>query len=272
MKVSIVQMNSGDDITQNLALAQRLIGDCVRSERPDFVALPEYFSFISGVPAEMRAGAGRLAELDIPGFLAGLAREYSITLHGGTSLVLENGQLFNQSYVYDASGSLLCTYRKIHLFDTVMPNGVRMFESDIISRGNCLAAFNSGGFSFGCSICFDVRFPELYARLVEKGAQCLLVPSAFTFATGADHWEILLRARAIETQCYVLAPAQVFSFSDGKYVNWGHSMIIDPWGAVVAQISAQEGFASANLSASVIDNVRNRLPVQTNRFWKPSDE
>src|SRR5512139_2792298 len=213
MKVSVIQMNSSDDIARNLATAERLVDACVAADRPQLVALPEYFSCIAATPDAMRAGASRLAEHDIPGFLARLARRHGITVHAVSSLVLDGDRLYNESMVYDGD-TCLARYRKIHLFDTVLPNGARLFESDTVSRGDDIALYDSGGFRFGCSICFDIRFPELYARLVAAGAQVLLAPSAFTFATGADHWEVLLRARAIETQCYVLAPAQVFAFGD----------------------------------------------------------
>lgn len=267
MRVSIIQMNSTDDVDRNLATVERLVSACVASDRPELIALPEYFSCLVASPDEMRAGARRLAERDVPRFLADLARRHRICVHGGSSLVLEGDRLYNESTIVSADGALLGTYRKIHLFDTTLPDGTRLFESDTICRGERTALFDCGDIRFGCSICFDLRFPELYARLAAQGAQCLLVPSAFTFPTGADHWEILLRARAIETQCYVMAPAQVFAFGGGKYACWGHAMIVDPWGAVVAQVSAQEGFASADLAPQLIAAVRRRLPVSDNRFW-----
>ena len=267
MKASVIQMNSSDDVARNVDTAARLVEACMNSDNPDMVALPEYFSCIAAGQEQMRAGAERVASHDIPGFLADMARRHGITVHAGSSLSLQDGRIFNESLVFGPDGECVARYRKIHLFDTVLPDGSRIFESDTVCRGDSISLYDCCGLRFGASICFDIRFPELYARLVARGAQVLLAPSAFTFATGADHWEILLRARAIETQCYMLAPAQIFSFGGGKYQNWGHSMIIDPWGTIVAQASMQEGFASAVLHPSLVSSVRARLPVATNRYW-----
>jgi len=268
MKIAIVQMNSGDDIASNLEKTARLALACVDQDRPDLIALPEYFSFIAASPDALRSGAKQLVTSEVEGFLAGLARELGVAIHAGSSLFLDGDKVFNQSQVFDREGNRIATYRKIHLFDTVLPGGKRLFESDTISRGEELALYEIAGMRFGCSICFDLRFPEHYARLVARGAKALFVPSAFTHATGADHWEVLLRARAIETQCYVVAPAQVFSFGGGQYASWGHAMIVDPWGTVIAQVSNQEGFATATLSNDFVEAVRARIPMERNRYWK----
>jgi len=268
MKVSVIQMNSGEEIALNLDTAARLASECAEQDRPDLIALPEYFSFIAASPDALRRGAKQLLTSEVEGFLAGLARELGVAIRAGSSLLLDGDKVFNQSQVFDREGNRIATYRKIHLFDTVLPGGKRLFESDTISRGEELALYDIAGTRFGCSICFDLRFPEHYARLVARGAKALLVPSAFTHATGADHWEVLLRARAIETQCYVIAPAQVFSFGGGQYANWGHSMIVDPWGAVVAQVSNHEGFATATLSEDFVEAARARIPMERNRYWK----
>lgn len=272
MKTSLIQMNSGSDIERNLNVAEKLISACCESDHPELVALPEFFSFLSGNPLEMREAGEVLTRMDIPAYLSRIAARNSVAIHAGSSLIVEGEKLFNQSITVNSEGDVIASYRKIHLFDIVLPDGKTMFESDFISRGTCLSSFELGGFNFGASICFDVRYPELYARLIERGANALLVPAAFTYATGSAHWEILLRARAIETQSYVLAPAQVFSFSDGKYANWGHSMIIDPWGSVVAQMSEAEGFVTANLSLDLVQQVRSKIPVPHNRYWSISDE
>ena len=130
MKVSIVQMNSGDGIQDNLDAAEQLVADCRRSDQPDLIALPEYFSFISGNPTEMLEAGKELESLDIAKYLSNLAREYDVAVHAGSSLIYDEGKLYNQSFVYDRKGNLLQTYRKIHLFDIVLPNGKKMFESD----------------------------------------------------------------------------------------------------------------------------------------------
>ena len=268
MKISAVQLNSGSDIDKNLETVAALVGACVERDRPHLIALPEYFSFLSGNPTAMQEAARVLGGIDIARYLGLLAKNNRVAIHAGSSLVEENGRVFNQSFVFNNEGEAVATYRKVHLFDTVLPGGTKMFESDFIARGDRSVTYDMGAFRFGCSICFDIRYPEHYSRLVDAGAKVLFVPSAFTHATGADHWEVLLRARAIETQCYVVAPAQVFTFSDGKYTSWGHSMIVDPWGAIVAQMSDEVGFMTTAVSQSVIDRVRARIPVQANRYWK----
>lgn len=272
MKISAIQLNSGGDIQLNLENVARLVSSCASSDSPDLIALPEYFSFLSGNPAEMQDAARNLGGMDIPGFLGSLARDNDVSIHAGSSLVEEDGKFFNQSFIYNQSGELIATYRKVHLFDTVLPGGKKMYESDFIDRGHQLTTYDKGDFRFGCSICFDIRYPEHYARLVKLGANVLLIPSAFTYATGAEHWEVLLRARAIESQCYVVAPAQVLSFSDGKYMSWGHSMIVDPWGTIVAQASEEVGYTTATISIATVDRVRKRIPVQANRYWGTDHE
>lgn len=268
MKISVVQMNSGNDIEKNLATTASLMERCASEDNAELVALPEFFSFLSGNPTEMAEAGKALLKLDMSKFLSGLAKRCNVAVHAGSSLIEEDGKLFNQSFAFDRQGRLLETYRKLHLFDIVLDNGAKMFESDFISRGDELKSYDYNSFNFGCSICFDVRYPELYARLVDKGADVLFCPAAFTYATGAEHWEVLLRARAIETQCYVVAPAQIFSFSAGKHTSWGHSMIIDPWGTIIAQASEEEGFTTATISRKIIDKVRARIPVQFNRYWR----
>ena len=266
MKISCIQMNSDNDIRANLKKAEELIIAAKESDNADLICLPEYFSFITANPDEMKPAATELASGLLVDFLSGLSRKLNVTIHAGSSLEDDGGNIYNATSVYDGNGDRIAYYRKMHLFDTILPDGTEVFESEIVTRGEEIATYTLNGVTIGCSICFDSRFPELYAELVNRGAEVILIPSAYTFATGSDHWEILLRARAIETQCYAVAPAQVLSFGEGKYTSWGHSMIIDPWGVIVAQASNQEGYFTANIDIEYLKKVRQRMLMENTRF------
>jgi nitrilase len=268
MRVCVVQMSSINDKAANLAEARRLIEQAVREDRPDLVLLPEVWAFQGGSAEERKAAAERVPEGDAYALLQELAWQHHILLHGGSFLEQGEGCLFNVSVVFGRDGQELARYRKLHLFDVVTPDGREYRESTLVGRGQEVVIYEvEGGVRVGCSICYDLRFGELYRRLAALGAQVLMVPAAFTLQTGKDHWEVLLRARAIETQCYVVAAAQVGAFPVGKDVrhNWGHSMIVDPWGKVLAQISDRPGFATARLDLGYLQRVREMIPVQQHR-------
>ena len=169
--------------------------------------------------------------------------------------------------MFDRDGDELARYRKLHLFDVVTPDGREYRNRPWSGAGATWSPTGSTRRRIGCSICYDLRFGELYRRLAAEGAQVLTVPAAFTLQTGKDHWEVLLRARAIETQCFVLAAAQVGSFQAGRDMrqNWGHSMIVDPWGKILAQVPDRPGFATARLDLAYLARVREMLPVHQHR-------
>lgn len=267
MKISIVQLNSGDQIQKNLDRITELVTAAVSRDEPNLVVLPEYCTLLSMNPAKMREGGAAFASGEIARFFSELAKTLDVFIHAGSCLELHDDRLYNTAITFNPAGEQIAKYRKIHLFDSVLPNGQRMYESDIVTRGCELSTYPVGDVVVGTSICFDLRFPEMYQRLVNLGSQVLLVPSAFTFATGSAHWEVLLRARAIETQCYVVAPGQVFAFDDGKYACWGHSLVVDPWGAVVAQVSDQEGFTTTTIDTAFLESVRARIPMNANRWF-----
>jgi predicted amidohydrolase len=172
----------------------------------------------------------------------------------------------NTSVLIDPGGELIGVYRKIHLFDVDLPPDLCFAESATVKPGDTPVVVDTQLGSVGLSVCYDLRFPELYQQLVRQGARILAVPSAFTLTTGKDHWEPLLRTRAIENQCYVLAPAQYGKHDDnGLRHSWGHSMIIDPWGHVVARCSDGPGIAIAEIDLSRVDQVRRSLPVSQHR-------
>ncbi len=270
MRVCVVQTSSIDDKRANLDTAGRLIGRAVAEDRPDLVLLPEVFAFQGGSP-EMRLAAAE----PVPGgetyaFLQEQAARHRIVLHGGSYLERAGDRVFNTSVAFDRDGAELARYRKIHLFDVVTPDGREYRESATIGRGQEVVSYDAGGLRVGCSICYDLRFGELYRALAAEGAQLLTVPAAFTVPTGMAHWEVLLRARAIETGCYVAAAAQVGTYAQGKEQRacWGHSMIVDPWGKVLVQVTDRPGFATTRLDLGYLERVREMIPVQQHRVLK----
>ena len=256
-----IQMTTGADKPANLAKAERLIRlAAVRGAR--VVGLPEVFNW-RGPRADEPAAAESL-EGETLTLMAQLARELEINLLAGSITEHAQGEVkrYNTSVLFGPDGKQLAVYRKIHLFDVDLPGRVTIKESDAKLSGHetVTAATELG--TVGLSICYDLRFPELYRRLAFAGARILAIPSAFTFPTGEAHWEVLMRARAIENQCYVIAPAQfgpnVHGFSD-----YGNSMIVDPWGRVLARAPDQEGVIIAPLDMEYLEKVRRELPALT---------
>jgi nitrilase len=229
--------------------------------------LPEVWAFQGGSAEERQAAAEELPGGEAYRLLSGLAAKHRILLHGGSFLERAEGRLFNTSVAFGRDGAEIARYRKLHLFDVVTPDGREYRESAYVGRGQEVVTYEAEDVQVGCSICYDLRFGELYRRLASQGAQLLVVPAAFTLQTGKDHWEVLLRARAIETQCYVAAAAQFGAFPAGKdrRHNWGHSMIVDPWGKVLVQISDRPGFATARLDLDYLQRVREMIPVRQHR-------
>jgi predicted amidohydrolase len=261
MKVTLIQINSQDDKNANVAEAVRLIRAAVQSDHPDLVILPEYFACLHGDPAKQRASGEAFPTGPACRALSGLARELDVFIHAGSMVETSADRSFNTTIVFGRDGEPLATYRKIHLFDVVVPGGVKYLESDTVSRGSEIVTYKAGDVVVGCSICYDLRFPELYRKLRDAGADVIAVPAAFTAATGKDHWEVLLRARAIETQTYVLAAAQVGTHAGGKKACWGHSMVIDPWGHIIAQASDRVGYVTAQIDPSYTAQIRASIPV-----------
>jgi nitrilase len=270
MRVCVVQTSSIDDKKANLAAAGRLIGHAVAEDRPDLVLLPEVFAFQGGSPEARLAAAEPIPGGEAYAFLQEQATRHRIILHGGSYLERAGDRVFNTSVVFDRDGSELARYRKIHLFDVVTPDGREYRESATVGRGQEVATYEADGVRVGCSICYDLRFGELYRALAAAGAQLLVVPAAFTVPTGMAHWEVLLRARAIETGCYVAAAAQVGTYTAGKDQRacWGHSMLIDPWGKILAQVTDRPGFATARIDQGYLGRVREMIPVHRHRVLK----
>jgi nitrilase len=280
MRISTIQMAPGSDKAQNIAQARRLIEQAVAADRPDMVALPEIWTCLGGDRATKFAAAetlpspgssqpGRVA----PGgeayeFLRMMARTHNIHVHGGSIGELGGEHLFNTNLIFAPDGREIARYRKIHLFDIVTPDGQGYRESAVYGAGDQVVTVPIGGYRVGLTICYDVRFPELYRALREAGAEIIFVPAAFTLQTGKDHWDVLLRARAIETQCYIVAPACTGTHYDGSNeprVIFGNSLIADPWGAVIARVSDGPGFATARIDPAMIARIRRDMPILEHR-------
>ena len=262
IKAAAIQMSSTPEKAENFRVAERLIREAVAAGA-DLVALPELWS-CHGLEKVYRENAE-----PIPGpttqFLGSLARELGAYVLGGSILEGEPGseRLHNTSTFFDPSGELVASYRKIHLFDVKAPDRDYL-ESRTVAPGSEVVAAKAGPATIGLSVCCDLRFPELYRLLALQGAEILAVPAAFTLQTGKDHWELLLRARAVENQAFVVAPAQWGQKADGRW-TYGRSMVVDPWGTVLAQCPDRDGFALATLDLDYLDRFRAEFPALANR-------
>ena len=241
MRVSVVQMNPGSDKADNIAQARRLIEEAVEADRPNIVSLPEVWDSLGGDRTVRNANAELLPAQgsNEPGgpayeFLRETARAAKVHVHGGS--IIEKGpeKLFNTTVVFDPDGQEIARYRKMHLFDIVAPDGTGYRESNTYGAGDEVVTYEAGGVKVGCAICYDLRFPDLFWKLREQGADVIFLPSAFTLATGKDHWEVMIRSRAIETQCWFAAPATWGKHLEGKgepRFTYGHTMICRSVGA-----------------------------------------
>jgi predicted amidohydrolase len=262
MRVAAVQLNSTDDKARNLETAERLVR-AAAADRAALVALPEKWSIL-GEPDALRAGA---EPLDGPALTAAAAWARDLGIHlvaGSVAERLPGGdRLANTSVLLGPDGDQLAVYRKIHLFD-VDVGGVAYRESALEDAGEELVTVPVGDVELGMEICYDVRFPELSRILALRGARLITLPSAFTRPTGSGHWEVLVRARAIENQVFVLAAGQIGQ-APPHYDSWGHSMIVDPWGVVLAEAPDEECFVAADLDLAEQERVRETLPALANR-------
>lgn len=264
MKVGIVQINTQNDKTKNLAAAEAGI-DKLASDGADLICLPEMFNFL-GTNEEMAANMETPEGMTL-NRMREKARKQSVFIHCGSILTKVGEEVFNRTVVYNREGEEVACYNKIHLFDIEAPGGNVYRESDLVTPGSDIVTFDCEGVTVGLSICYDLRFPELYRRLSEKEASLILIPAAFTLMTGKDHWEPLIRARAIENICFVAAPGNWGPCPPNLH-SWGHSMIVDPWGAVISQASDRETTILAELCFDHMNTIREKLPALQNRRLK----
>ena len=262
MRAAAVQLNSTDDKDRNLETAERLVRDAAR-DGAELIALPEKWNLL-GPGEALRAGA---EDLDGPTLSAvrSWARELGVHVVAGSisERVAERDKLSNTSVLVGPDGEVGAAYRKIHMFD-VDVGGVAYRESDHEEPGTEIVVSNAADVPVGLTVCYDLRFPELYRILAVRGARVITVPAAFTLHTGKDHWEPLLRARAIENQAFVLAPNQIGE-APPHYNSYGRSMIVDPWGVPLATAPDEECFVAADLDFALQDRIRESLPSLANR-------
>lgn len=262
LKAACVQVNAGPEIQPNLEAA----GDLVRRARDagaDFIAMPENVSMIvqgrANVLARVKPESGH------PGvpFFTGLARETGAwLLVGSLGILLEDGRVANRSYLIDGTGRVVATYDKIHMFDVDLKDGESYRESATFRPGERAVVASTPWGGVGMTVCYDVRFPHLHRALAHAGARILTVPAAFTVPTGRAHWHVLLRARAIETGCFVIAPAQTGTHDAGRR-TYGHSLIISPWGEILADAGEEVGIVTADLDVALVDEARRMVPALT---------
>ena len=266
MLSAVVQLSSQNDLAHNLETVARLVGQAAKAGAT-LIALPENFAFMGADESEKLAIAEDLRSRGpIVSLLTSLAKEHAVHLVAGGMPEKSHDpkRPFNTSVYVSPKGEIGGVYRKIHLFDVDLADGTSLKESNATHPGDDLVTVDLHPAILGMSVCYDVRFPELYRKLGALGARIVTVPAAFTMMTGKDHWHVLLRARAIENQVFVLAPAQCGRHPRGRQ-TYGKSLICDPWGDVLAQCAEGEGFAMANLDFAAQDRVRAQLPCLTHK-------
>ena len=254
-----IQVNAGNDLAANIAAASVWVRKA-RAAGAAFALLPENVAMMEwGRDNLVAKAAAEDRHPALPAFQA-LARETGIWLHGGTLHIrLDDGRLANRSYVIAPDGSIAARYDKIHMFDVDLGNGESYRESATFRPGAGAASVDLPWGRLGLTICYDLRFPQLFRALAKAGAQFICVPSAFTRTTGRAHWHVLLRARAIETGCYVLAPAQCGDHAGGRQ-TYGHALIVAPWGEVLADGGEEPGLVMAEIDPGQVDLARGKVP------------
>jgi nitrilase len=264
MKIAAVQMVSTPDVARNLEAAARLVAEAAAGGA-SLVALPEYFCLMGRRDDDKLRIAEGPGDGPIQQCLSALARQHGLWLLGGTLPLHAGrpGRVSNSTLAYGPDGLQVARYDKIHLFS--FDNGRERYdEAAVLDPGSTPVALQAGPLRVGLSVCYDLRFPELYRALMQPPCDVLSVPSAFTYTTGRAHWELLLRARAVENQCYVLAAAQGGTHENGRR-TWGHSMVVDPWGEVLAVRPEGEGVVLAEVDGERLASVRAQLPALQHR-------
>ena len=263
-----IQMTSKPDLDKNLLEAEELIDLAVR-QGAELVGLPENFAFL-GKEEDKLAQADEIAT-KTGKFLKTMAQRFQITILGGGFPVPVEGtrtRAYNTALLIDPNGAEVASYQKVHLFDVDVPDGNTYRESSTVMAGKELPPiYSSQKFGkLGISICYDVRFPELYRHLAGEGADVMFVPAAFTALTGKDHWQVLLQARAIENTCYIIAPAQTGNHYERRYTH-GHAMIVDPWGVILADAGNEPGVVVAEIDPERLYQVRQQMPSLQHRVF-----
>ena len=263
LNVAIIQMNSQDDKQANIAAALDLI-DRAAATGARLIALPEVWTYLG--PDDVSRDQAETIPGPITELLAQRARHHGVYIHGGSLYETRPGDpgMYNTTVVIDPTGEIIARYSKIHMFDVVLDGVAKYQESATVTPGDEIAITEIDGVLVGLTICYDLRFPELFRILALKGAQAIMLPAAFTLMTGKDHWETLIRARAIENELYMIAPAQWGTHPPGNWC-YGRSMVVDPWGTVLTTASDGVGIAYATIDPSRVATVRRQIPSLANR-------
>jgi predicted amidohydrolase len=261
-RAACIQNTASRDITANIDWVCARIDEAVAGGA-EFVALPETVGLIEPVNAQIPAATSN--EADDVGLAAfrGKARDLEVVILVGSQLISEQGRIFNRSFLLDRDGEIRARYNKLHMFDIQLRNGESYLESEAIAAGDKAILASTEWGQLGMTICYDLRFGALYRALAQAGAEFITIPAAFTQTTGKAHWHTLVRARAIETGCYVLAPNQCGHHCDKRY-SYGHSLIVNPWGEVLADGGAEPGVIFADIDLTEVENARGRIPSLQN--------
>lgn len=261
-KIAVAQMDSQNDKGENMRTACRLIDEAV-SQGAKLVSFPEVMN-LSG--ENVGEGGGHEP---IPGYTTQLlmekAKEHGIYIHSGSFMekIPEEERAYNASVLIDPEGQIIAHYRKLHTFDVTLPDGTVCDESARVRPGDRIVTVDTALGKMGLSVCYDIRFPELYRLMALEGAQILFAPASFTMPTGKDHWETILRTRAIENGCYLVAADQIGQ--KVRFTAYGNSMVVDPWGTVIARSSDKVGLIYADIDLDYLDAVRAKIPSLINR-------
>ncbi len=266
-KVACVQLTTGTDVSESLDLLEKHLLTAKR-QGADLVVTPEQtllmakdkFSLFQNISYEDKDfGLRKLKEI---------IKEVGLfVIIGSISIKYSEDLALNRTYVFNPDADIVGIYDKIHMFDVSLNDGEKYHESKLYQPGEKLSVVSLPWCDVGLTICYDLRFPDLYRKLAQKGASIIVVPSAFTVTTGEAHWHTLLRARAIETGCYVLAPAQVGKHENGR-VTYGHTMIISPWGEIISEITGEQSIAFADVDISLVENFRKKIPsINQNNYY-----
>ena len=257
MKVALIQITVGSNFDENFEKSKKYLKDSLRS-RPNFILLPECFLFLSGkskILIEMSHDSIK--------YFKNFSKMNRVYLLLGSLPITENGKLFNRSILINPDGDIISIYDKIHMFDIKLNNGEIYKESDFYSPGSELKMTNVSGHLIGHTICYDLRYPKMYRALAKKGAQIIVIPSAFTYTTGKAHWHSLVKARAIENGVFILAPNQ-WGINNENRSTYGHTLIVDPWGEILAEADDAEMIVTAELNLNKVQDCQNAIPVLDN--------
>lgn len=264
-RIAAIQMTSGVEVAANLATAKQLVAEAARAGA-GLAVLPENFALMARTDAERLGAAEDDGRGPIQDFLAETARRHGLWLVGGTLPIKASTPHKARAacLLFDDKGARAARYDKIHLFDVVLPNGEQYRESAVFEHGTDIVVADTPFGKLGLAVCYDLRFPELFRAMVDRGAECFAVPSAFTAVTGRAHWEVLVRARAVENFAYVIAAAQGGRHANGRE-TYGHSMVVNPWGEIVAQRETGEAVVAADCDRARQTDIRARLPSLRHR-------